>query len=110
MGRRKGIHYDEIKEVADEIQSVGKTLGVSKQLAEKVVTSQFDFIKYIIQRGDFETVRLMYIGKFHVSNYLLKLINDPDGIVQNRKSSRSPRQPRGSDDQGVQEDNSPGHG
>lgn len=103
MGRRKGLNYEDIEDVSIDIRSVGKELGVDKHLVAKVVTSQFDFIKYIIQRGDFETVRLNYIGKFHPSNYLIKLVNDPDGIIQNRKSFRSARQSGSGDDKGVQE-------
>lgn len=107
MGRRKGIYYNQVGEISEEISKVSKNLGITKDLASKVVESQFDFIKYIIQRGDFETVRMPFIGKFGVSKVLLRKVNNrEDGIIPSRKRSGSTGQSGSVDDQGIQEDNS----
>lgn len=107
MGRRKGIYYNQVGGISEEISKVSKNLGVTKDLASKVVESQFDFVKYIIQRGDFETVRMPFIGKFSVSKVLLRKVNNrEDGIIPNRKRSGSTGQSGSVDGQGVQKDNS----
>lgn len=108
MSRRKGIDKDDVKEVAAEVSKVSKTLGITNRLAEKIISSQFDFIRYIIERGDFETVRLPYIGKFEVSPKRLFYVNNKDGITPDRKWTGSSGQRRGGDSEGVQKDSDQG--
>jgi len=105
MGRRKGIDYSELEEVSREISEVSKNIGLGKMLTSDIIASQFEFIRYIIQRGDFETVRLPYIGKFQASGHLLHRINKvvQHGTVPNRKRSGSAGQSGSDDDKGVQE-------
>lgn len=60
--------------------------GIIKQLAAKhdldedkvseAVYHQFKFVKKIMQKGDFESVRLRRFGKFHVNPRRLKYLND----------------------------------
>jgi hypothetical protein len=108
-GRRKGIDYDKVKEIASEISKVSKTLGVSVSLTSKVIESQFDFIRYIIQRGDFETVRFPYVGKFTVSRKMLYDVNlKNNGIAKDRKRNRSAGQRSSGNGEGVQEDTDKG--
>lgn len=111
MGRRKGIYYQELNEISDELSKVSKNLGVNRSLAAKVIESQFDFIKYIIQRGDFETVRMPYIGKFEVSKVLLRKVNSREnGIIPNRKRTRRNGQSGSGDGEGVQSNSGKGPG
>lgn len=93
---RKGIDQDKIKEIA-------KKLGMSIDLTTKIVSSQFDFIRYVIERSGFETVRFHHIGKFEVSQKRLFYLNNKDGITENRKRTGSVRQRRSGDSEGVQE-------
>lgn len=108
MSRRKGIDYDDVKQVANEVSKVSKSLGITNKLAQMIVSSQFDFIRYIIERGDFETVRFPYIGKFEVSPKRLFYVNNKDGITEDRKWTGSARQRSSSDSEGVQEDTDQG--
>lgn len=81
--RRKGIYNEDVKDIA-------KQLGMPANKCHEMIVAQFDFMRYVIQRGDFEGVRLAYIGKFAVSEYLLKKINDKgDGTVPIGKRSGS---------------------
>lgn len=58
--------------------------GIIKQLAnkydipewqvEKAVYHQFKFVKKIMKKGEFESVRLPRFGKFHVNKNRLKQI------------------------------------
>ena len=45
------------------------------QEVESIINSQFKFVKEIIGKGDFDTVRIPYFGKFTVSNGRVKHIN-----------------------------------
>lgn len=48
-------------------------LPISK--VEEIVTFQFKFVKQIMQKGDFEAVRLPYFGKFSAKKERIKHIN-----------------------------------
>jgi hypothetical protein len=110
MGKRKGIDYSGVKEVANEVAKVSKTLGMTNTLTEKIVVSQFDFIRYIIERGDFETVRFPYIGKFSVSDKRLYYINkiDRSGTVKDRKRGSGTGLSGSGNGEGVQKDTDQG--
>ena len=42
---------------------------------ESIINSQFDFTSKIMAKGDFETIRLPYFGKFTVNKNRVKHIN-----------------------------------
>lgn len=62
--------------------------GIIKQLAnkydipedkvEEAVYHQFKFVKKIMQKGDFESVRLRRFGKFHVNPKRLEHLQQND--------------------------------
>lgn len=110
MTKRKGIDYKNVKEVANEVAKVSKTLGMTSRLTGKIIASQFDFIRYIMERGDFETVRIPYIGKFSVSDKRLYYVNRVirDGTVKNRKRNSGSGQRGSGNGEGVQEDTDQG--
>jgi hypothetical protein len=110
MAKRKGIDSENILRVSREVSNVSKQLGLKLSTTEKIVSSQFDFIKYVIQRGDFETVRLPYLGKFEVSPKRLYHYNLKDGITENRKRVSRTRQSGSEPSEGVQKDNNQGQG
>jgi hypothetical protein len=93
---KKGIDHDKVKEIA-------KKLGMSIDLTNKIISSQFNFIRYVIEQSGFETVRFYHIGKFEVSEKRLFYLNNKNGITQNRKRTSGVRQRRGSNGEGVQE-------
>jgi len=51
---------------------------------EKIIGHQFKYIEKIMKKGDFETIRLPYFGKFSVNPNRVKHINK----VKNEKSRR----------------------
>jgi len=50
--------------------------SISKKKIEKVVNSQFKFVAKTMKKGDFESVRLRFWGKFEVDPYRLKKIQE----------------------------------
>ena len=42
---------------------------------EDIIGHQFKFVSMVIQKGDFDTVRLPYLGKFTVNKNRVKHIN-----------------------------------
>lgn len=64
-------------------QSIVEEDGGSLAEVEAIVDSQFQFLKYHMERGEFSTVRLPYLGKFHVKLRRLQKINH--AAIQGRK-------------------------
>lgn len=89
------------------IQEIAKELGISPNLVLKIVKSQFEFVKVTMEKGEFETVRLPYLGKFHVKPYRLQKINEIYGIVYHRRKS-SNNQAGTPSNIPIQEDNNQG--
>jgi nucleoid DNA-binding protein len=50
---------------------------------EQIVESQFAFVKCHMEKGEFSTVRLPYLGKFHVRLRRLQMLNH--AVIQRRK-------------------------
>jgi len=65
---RNKIKYEVAREIQDE-------LGGTLQDIESVIESQFDFIKYTIEKGLFNSVRMPYFGRFWVNPYRLRKLN-----------------------------------
>ena len=89
------------------IQEIAKELGISPNLAQKIVRSQFEFVRIVMERGEFETVRLPYFGKFSVKPYRLQKVNENYGAFYHRRKSGSDKTGT-KDDSSVQEDNNKG--
>ena len=67
------------------IQKLATKHNLPLSKVEDIVNYQFKFISNIIKKGDFETVRLPYFGKFSVKKGRLKHIqNKKDGITNNK--------------------------
>lgn len=68
-------------------QEIAKELGVSPSLVQKMVRTQFEFVKTTMEKGEFETVRLPYFGKFMVKPYRLQKVNENYGAFFYRRKS-----------------------
>jgi nucleoid DNA-binding protein len=68
-------------------QEIAKELGISPSLVQKMVRSQFEFVKTTMEKGEFETVRLPYFGKFMVKPYRLQKVNENYGAFYHRRKS-----------------------
>lgn len=68
------------KEYERIIAKLSEETGISKIKIELAVASQFKGVKKIIEKGEWENVRLRYLGKFEVSKKRLNnLKKDKDG-------------------------------
>ena len=56
------------------IQKLANKYNLSIQKVEEVVYSQFKYVNKIMKEGKFESVRLPYLGKFHVMPGRLKYL------------------------------------
>lgn len=70
-------------------QEIAKELGISPNLVQKIVRTQFEFVKYVMEKGEFETVRLPYFGKFMVKPYRLQKVNENYGTFYHRRKSNN---------------------
>ena len=57
------------------IKEVQKELEGNYSEIESVVESQFEFIRYTIEKGLFNSVRMPYFGRFKVNPYRLQKLN-----------------------------------
>lgn len=58
------------------IQKLASKHNLPIQKVEEIVYHQFKFTSQIIREGNFESVRLPYLGKFHVKPGRLKHLNE----------------------------------
>lgn len=80
MGKRNEVKQEIYKEIA---QATGSSISE----VEKCVETQFKFIEKIVKRGEFDTVRMPYLGKFTVKPGRIKMLNNKNAIIQRRKLS-----------------------
>lgn len=57
------------------IKQLSNKHDIPEQEVEQAVYHQFKFVKKIMKKGEFESVRLRRFGKFHVNPRRLKEIN-----------------------------------
>ncbi len=69
------------------IEEISKELGISKELVNKIKRSQFKYVSDIMIKGEFETVKLPYFGKFTVKPYRLQKLNENYGTFYTRRQS-----------------------
>ena len=75
-------------EVKHEIyKEISKDTGMSIIDIAAICDSQFGFVKEVMERGEFDTVRIAYLGKFSVNPYRVQNINNRDAVIQRRKLS-----------------------
>ena len=51
----------------DLCRKVAEEFGCSVDEVRDIVDSQYEFLRSIIERGAFDSVRLPYFGRFHVN-------------------------------------------
>jgi len=75
-------------EVKQEIyKEISKETGASMNEIERCVEMQFEFIEKTIKKGEFDTIRLPYLGKFTVNPKRVQNLNNKYAIIQRRKLS-----------------------
>ena len=57
------------------IEHLANKYGLSFEEVEDIINHQFKFVSDVIEKGDFDTVRLPYFGKFTVNKNRVKHIN-----------------------------------
>lgn len=58
------------------IQKIASKYNLPISKVEEVVYYQFKYVSKIIREGNFESVRLPYLGQFHVRKGRLKHLNE----------------------------------
>jgi nucleoid DNA-binding protein len=91
------------------VMEIAKELGISPNLVQKIVKSQFEFVKVTMEKGEFETIKLPYFGKWHVKPYRLQKVNENYGTFYHRRKS-SNNLPGTETSPSIQEDNQSGQG
>ncbi len=57
------------------IKSLAAKYNLTIEQVEEAVFSQFKFVGSLIRKGEFEAIRLPYLGKFHVRKERLEHLN-----------------------------------
>jgi nucleoid DNA-binding protein len=71
-----------IKTKEELIYALANKYNLPIQKVEEIVTFQFKFVKKIMSKGDFESVRLPYFGKFSAKKERIKYINKKTNEVK----------------------------
>ena len=66
------------------IQILATKYNLPLKKVEEIVNHQFKFVTKIVKKGDFDTIRLPYFGKFMVNKNRVKHINR----LKNEKDSK----------------------
>lgn len=78
---------DKARQIVEELADKH---GISKSQAHKAVYSQFRFVRYIMEKGDAEAVRLRFFGKFDVHPKRLKKVVENSGGKGLKKKATDP--------------------
>ena len=57
------------------IQTLATKYNLPLKTVEKMINHQFKFVHKIMKKGDFDTIRLPYFGKFSVNKKRVEYIN-----------------------------------
>ena len=57
------------------IQILATKYNLPLQKVEKIINSQFKFVEKIMKKGNFDSIRLPYFGKFSVNPNRVKHLN-----------------------------------
>lgn len=71
----------------DIVNKVAKQLNIDEEIVNKVVRSQFKFVKDVIESGEMQSIHLAYFGKFAIKPNRLKYLPD-DFIDDIHKSGK----------------------
>ena len=77
-GKRNELKHEIYKEIAEET-------GATIKEIEQCIDTQFRFVESIMKKGEFDTIRLPYLGKFTVNPKRVQKINNKNAIIQRRK-------------------------
>lgn len=64
------------KDREEIIQLLADKYKVSTKLVQEIINYQFKYVTKIMKKGDFDTIRLPYFGKFIVNFKRIKHINN----------------------------------
>jgi hypothetical protein len=84
---RSALKEEIIREIRQENQ---KVIGMTAEHISNVVEFQFQFVRKVIEAGEYEGVRLPYLGKFYTKVERIKALTD--GTFR-RKREQSNHQP-----------------
>ena len=77
-----------VRNKKDLIYFLADKYNLTIKEVERIVTYQFKFVAKIMSKGDFETIRLPYFGKFSVNSKRVKYINKlKNGISKKKRTS-----------------------
>ena len=65
-----------MKEIQDYIEILAKEYKLPSHVVEKIFTSQFKFVAETMKEGNFDSVRLQYLGVFGVKPARLRHIEE----------------------------------
>ena len=66
-------------------REIAKETGATIKEVEECVEAQFALAEEIMKKGEFESVKIPYMGKFWVKPERLKKLNNKRAIIQRRK-------------------------
>lgn len=78
------------KDFNNIITKLSTIYNIDAEVVEKVVKSQFRFVKDTIEQGELQSVHLHYLGKFAVYPNRIKKLED-EGYIR-RSESKSKRE------------------
>ena len=78
------------KDFNNIITKLSTIYNIDSEVVEKVVKSQFRFVKDTIEQGELQSVHLHYLGKFAVYPNRIKKLED-EGYIR-RSESKSKRE------------------
>jgi len=61
------------------INRLAEKHDLSSKKVRQAVMHQFRFVRKIMSKGDFESVRIRYLGKFHVNPKRVEKLNQNNG-------------------------------
>lgn len=76
------------KEFNNIINKLSSSYNVDTEVIEKVIKSQFRFVKDTIEQGELQSVHLHYLGKFAVYPNRIKKLEE-DNYIPRKESKRS---------------------
>lgn len=65
----------------DIVNKVARQLNIDEEIVNKVVRSQFKFVKDVIESGEMQSIHLAYFGKFAIKQNRLNYL--PDDFIDN---------------------------
>lgn len=67
------MKYDQRKQI---LYKLAVEHGITVAQAEEIANSQFKYVSHVMKEGNFDSVRLPYLGIFKVKPYRLKKVKE----------------------------------